>query len=81
MNVVERAKAILLQPAATWPVIDAEPATVQSIYKDWLILMAASPAVCGFVGMSLVGVGFGFRMPIMIGLVRSEEHTSELQSP
>ena len=39
MNVVERAKAILLQPAQTWPVIDAEPATVQSIYKDWLIIM------------------------------------------
>jgi hypothetical protein len=69
MNVVERAKAILLQPTATWPVIDAEPATVQSIYKDWLILMAAIPAVCGFVGISLVGVGFGFRLPIVSGLV------------
>ena len=69
MNVVERAKAILLQPTATWPVIDAEPATVQSIYKDWLILMAAIPAVCGFIGISLVGVGFGFRLPIVAGLV------------
>jgi Yip1 domain len=69
MNVVERAKAILLQPTATWPVIDAEPATVQSIYKDWLILMAAIPAVCGFIGMSLVGVGFGFRLPVVAGLV------------
>ena len=69
MNVVERAKAILLQPTATWPVIDAEPATVQSIYKDWLILMAAIPAVCGFIGISLVGVGFGFRLPIISGLV------------
>jgi len=41
MNVVERAKSILLQPAQTWPVIDAEPATVQSIYKDWLFIIAA----------------------------------------
>src|SRR6516164_6942213 len=72
MNVIERAKAILLQPAQTWPVIDAEPATVQSVYKDWLVVMAAIPAVCGFVGMSLVGVGmFGivYRVPIGGGLV------------
>jgi hypothetical protein len=72
MNVIERAKAMLLQPAQTWPVIDAEPATVQSIYKDWLVVMAAIPAVCGFVGISLVGVGvfgFGYRMPIVGGLV------------
>ncbi|MBW8759961.1 MAG: YIP1 family protein [Burkholderiales bacterium] len=72
MNVVERAKSILLQPAQTWPVIDAEPATVQSIYKDWLIIMTAIPAVCGFIGMSLVGVGafgFGYRVPIVGGVV------------
>jgi hypothetical protein len=72
MNVIERAKAMLLQPAQTWPVIDAEQATVQSVYKDWLVVMAAIPAVCGFVGMSLVGVGmfgYGFRVPIVGGLV------------
>ena len=45
MNLIERAKAILLRPAQTWPVIDAEPATVASIYKDWLVIMAAIPAV------------------------------------
>ena len=43
-----------------------------SIYKDWLIIMAAIPAVCGFIGLSLVGIGgfgFGYRMPIVGGLV------------
>jgi hypothetical protein len=72
MNLIERAKSILLKPAETWPVIDAEPATVASIYKDWLIIMAAIPAICGFIGMSLVGVGtfgFSYRMPIVGGLV------------
>ena len=72
MNVIERAKGILLQPKETWPVIDAEPATVGSIYKDWLVIMAAIPAVCGFIGLSLVGVGafgFGYRMPIVGGIV------------
>ena len=68
MNLIERAKAILLKPAATWPVIDAEPATVGSIYREWLLIMAAIPAVCAFVGLSLVGMGFGLRIPILYGL-------------
>ena len=71
MNVIERAKSILLSPAQTWPVIDAEPATVGSIYKDWLVIMAAIPAVCSFIGLSLIGAGafgFGFRIPIVYGL-------------
>jgi hypothetical protein len=72
MNLIERAKAILLKPAETWPVIDAEPATVASIYRDWLFIMAAIPVVCGFIGLSLIGVGmfgYGYRMPIVGGLV------------
>ena len=71
MNLIERAKAILLKPAETWPVIDAEPATTASIYKEWLVIMAAIPAVCAFIGMSVVGIGvfgFGYRMPIVVGL-------------
>ena len=58
MNVVERAKAILLQPAQTWPVIDAEPASVGSIYKDWLIILAAIPAVCAFIAYAFLGSFF-----------------------
>ena len=72
MNVIERAKAILLKPAETWPVIDAEPATVASIYKEWLMIIAAIPAVCHFIGMSLIGVGafgYSYRTPVVMGLV------------
>jgi len=73
MNLIERVKDILLKPAQTWPVIDAEPATVGSVYRDWLVIMAAIPAVCGFIGLSLIGVGgfgFGFRIPIVAGVVQ-----------
>jgi hypothetical protein len=72
MNLIERAQAILLKPADTWPVIDAEPATVASIYKDWLVIMAAIPAVCAFIGLSLVGAGmfgYSYRVPLVAGLV------------
>jgi hypothetical protein len=71
MNLIERAKSILLKPAQTWPMIDAEPATVGSIYKDWLVIMAAIPAVCGFVGLSVIGAGmFGYsiRVPFVYGI-------------
>ena len=72
MNLVERTKSILLTPRTEWPMIDAEPATVASIYKEWLVIMAAIPAVCGFIGMSVVGVGmfgYGYKTPIIGGLV------------
>jgi hypothetical protein len=72
MNLIQRAKDILLKPRETWPVIDAEPATTASIYSEWLVYMAAIPAVATFIGLSLVGAGmfgYGFRIPIVAGLV------------
>ena len=57
MNLIERAKAILLKPEETWPVIDAEPASVGSLYKDWILILAAIPAVCSFVRQSVFGYG------------------------
>ena len=71
MNLIERVSAILLKPKETWPVIEAEPATVAGLYKNYIALLACIPAVAGFIGMSLVGVsGFvTFRVPLVTGLV------------
>lgn len=71
MNIVERAKAITLNPAATWPVIEAEQHTVQSVVVPYLLILAAIPAVATFIGMSVIGFGgFGFsmRLPFASGL-------------
>jgi hypothetical protein len=71
MNLIQRVQDILLKPQPTWPVIEQEQADVASIYKTYLIFLAAIPAVAGFIGMSLIGVGgFGMsiRMPFMWGL-------------
>lgn len=73
MNLIQRVQDILLKPKETWPVIAAEPATVASIYQNWLIFLAAIPAVAAFIGLSLIGVGgfgYGFRVPILAGLVQ-----------
>lgn len=72
MNLVQRIQDILLKPKETWPQIAQEPATVQSLYKEWLLILAAIPAVAGFIGMSLMGVGafgFSYRVPFASGLV------------
>jgi hypothetical protein len=71
MDIVARAKAITLNPAATWPVIDAEKHDAKSLFVPYLLILAAIPAVCSFIGLSLVGMGgfgFNFRVPIASGL-------------
>ncbi|MBT9553874.1 MAG: YIP1 family protein [Hydrogenophaga sp.] len=72
MNLVDRVQAILLKPKDTWPVIAGEGGDVPSIYKNYLVYLAAIPAIATFIGFSLVGAGaFGvsFRVPIVSGLV------------
>ena len=52
--------------------IATEPGDAAALYKDYLIYLALVPAVAGFIGMSLFGIGgFGFsiRVPIVSGLV------------
>lgn len=61
MDIVQRAKAIILTPKTEWPVIDAEPASVADIYRTYLVYLAAVPAIAGFIGMSLVGQ----RLPVI----------------
>lgn len=72
MNLVERVKNILLQPKETWVVIDSEKADVASLFTRYAMILAAIPAVCGFIGMSLIGFGgFGvtIRVPLVSGLL------------
>jgi len=72
MNLIQRVQDILLKPRETWPQIAAEAASPGSIYGGYLVFLAAVPAIAGFIGLSLIGVGgFGmsFRVPIGAGLV------------
>jgi Yip1-like protein len=71
MNLVDRAKKILLQPKSEWPVIAAEPHTVQGLYTGYVMILAAIPAVASFIGYSLIGVsmlGTSYRWPITSGI-------------
>jgi len=68
MNVVDRIKGILLAPRSEWPAIAAEPATVQSIYTGWVMLLAAIGPIMILLGSALFasvfGIGFGLRAAI-----------------
>lgn len=73
MNLVERARRIVLQPKQEWQAIAAEAHTVQGLFTEYVMILAAIPAVAAFVGFSLVGVsGFGFgatyRVPLGAGV-------------
>ena len=73
MALIDRVKSILLKPKETWPVIAAEGGDVASIYTSYVMILAAIPAVAGFIGLSLIGfgaVGVSYRIPILAGVVQ-----------
>jgi len=73
MSLIDRVQSILLKPKQTWPVIAQEGGDTASIFTGYVMILAAIPAVCGFIGLSLIGVGgFGvsYRVPILTGVVQ-----------
>jgi pimeloyl-ACP methyl ester carboxylesterase len=59
MNLVERAKAIILTPKTEWPVIAGESGDVGYLFGNYVAILAAIPAVCGFIGAVVVGRSIG----------------------
>jgi hypothetical protein len=53
-NLVQRVQNILLKPKEEWPVIEAEAATTQGLYTGYACILAAIPAVAGFLGQFLI---------------------------
>ena len=71
-KLIKRIKSILTSPKTEWPVIAGEPATVSDLYKNYIMILAAIPAVVGFIKGSLIGYsvyGMSVRAPIGSGLV------------
>ncbi len=73
MNIIQRVKDILLTPKQTWPIIDDEATDVAGLYKNYIMILAAIPAVAGFIGMTLIGFsafGVTVRTPFVSGLTQ-----------
>src|SRR6185436_11333646 len=73
-NLIERAKNILIQPKAEWPMIEAESATTSSLFKGWVLILAAITPIVGFISVMVFGlhVPFGetIRPPFVVGLLQ-----------
>jgi hypothetical protein len=71
-GMVERVKAILMQPQVEWDRIDAEPMTERDILTSWVVPLAAIGPIAGLIGQQLFGWGaFGasFRPSLAFSLV------------
>jgi len=55
MNLVDRVKGIIVSPKTEWPVIAGEPGDVGYLFSNYVAILAAIPAVCGFIGRLLIG--------------------------
>ncbi len=73
MNLIERAKNIILTPAKEWDVIKGENLTIADMFMKYAVILAAIPAVAGFIGYVVIGMSFGglgtFRWPVGTALV------------
>jgi hypothetical protein len=61
MNLVERAKRILMHPRAEWQVIDAEPTRPAPLYTGYVMPLAAIGPIAQIIGYA----GFGVPVPFM----------------
>ncbi len=55
-NALNRAKFVFLNPHTCWDTIAAEPTTVKDLYLKYAIFLAAIPAICGLIGLSIIGI-------------------------
>jgi len=69
MSTIQRVQDILLRPRETWPVIAAEPTDAASLYRRYIAILAAVPALATFIGLTVIGVD-GIRLPVGAGLLQ-----------
>lgn len=70
-DLTTRVVNILKSPQTEWPVIAAEPSDVGTIFKTYVIPLAAIGPICSWLSSSLIGTitPFGaYRMPLAAGL-------------
>ena len=65
-KLIERVKGIVLSPKTEWEKIAAETTDVKSLYFGYAMILAAIPAICGFIGSTVIGVS----LPI-VGTIRT----------
>ena len=68
MDLQTRVRRILTVPREEWPVIKAEPGDPAYIYTKYVLILAAIPAICSFIGMVLIGQSLPFVGRVRLGM-------------
>jgi hypothetical protein len=72
MNLTDRVKNILLQPAQEWPVIEKESTSISELYRSYIVPLAAIGPIASIIGLSFVGMSVSysgaFRVPLMTAI-------------
>jgi len=75
MALVDRVKNILLQPNAEWAAIAAELTNMGTLYRSYIIPLAAIAPICGAIGWSVFGISLPFtgsvRLPLTTALTNA----------
>jgi len=72
MNLVERAKNIIITPKTEWDAVSAEEPNIQQILLGYVLPLALIPTIAVIIGWGVIGI-FGFRSftyGIAMGLVQ-----------
>lgn len=57
MDIVARAKGLLMNPMQEWSITAAEPADLAGLFKSYVVPLAALPKMAGVIGTGLMGFG------------------------
>ena len=68
MNLVERAKNIIMTPKTEWSVIAAEEPNAMQILTGYVVPLALIPAVASVIGYGVIGSGMGTSLTWGIGM-------------
>ncbi len=71
-SLVNRVRAILLRPKEEWQVIDKETTDIATLYRTYVMPLAAIGPIANFIGASFIGTSTvlgSSRVPIVNGLV------------
>ena len=68
MNLIERARNILLTPQTEWAVIEAEPNDPRALYTSYIAVLALIPAVAGLIVTVFLASLFGSRIGVGIAV-------------
>ena len=75
MELQTRVVNILTRPQTEWPVIASESTDVATLYKTYIMMLAAIPPIAGYIGMTVFGISLPLAGTYRVGVVQGLSST------